>query len=326
MPRKARLDAPGTLHHVMMRGTEGHSIFREDKDHQNFLSRLAQISEDTEARILAWTSMSNHVHLLMFSGSQGISKFMRRLLTGYAVWYNRKYHRTGHLFENRYKSIVCEEEAYLLELVRYIHLNPLRAGIVKNLEELDRYPWSGHGVLIGSSRNDWQERDYVLRQFSETKGKAVRAYRRFMEEGIAQERRNDLVGGGLVRSRGGWSQVVSLTGKKKKEMKHDVRILGGEDFVGQILKEADKRLTRQLQWGGRNKAIDQVIKRLCKEEGIEEEELRNGGKRRKVSEARAKISFQLSHEMGIPFAEIARHVGVCTSAVAKAVQSVESAG
>ena len=89
--------APGTLHHVMMRGTEGESIFREDKDHQNFLSRLSQISEDTEARILAWTSMSNHVHLLMFSGSQGISKFMRRLLTGYAVWYNRKYHRTGHL-------------------------------------------------------------------------------------------------------------------------------------------------------------------------------------------------------------------------------------
>ena len=326
MPRKARLDAPGTLHHVMMRGTEGQSIFREDKDHQNFLSRLAQISEDTEARILAWTSMSNHVHLLMFSGSQGISKFMRRLLTGYAVWYNRKYHRTGHLFENRYKSIVCEEEAYLLELVRYIHLNPLRGGIVKNMEELDHYPWSGHGVLIGSSRNDWQERDYVLRQFSETKGKAVRAYRRFMEEGIAQGRRNELVGGGLVRSQGGWSQGVSLTGKKKKEMKHDVRILGGEDFVGQILKEADKRLTRQLQWGGRNKAIDQVIKRLCKEEGIEEEELRNGGKRRKVSEARAKISFQLSHEMGIPFAEIARHVGVCTSAAAKAVQSLESGG
>ena len=326
MPRKARLDAPGTLHHVMMRGTEGRSIFREDKDHQNFLSRLAQISEDTEARILAWTSMSNHVHLLMFSGSQGISKFMRRLLTGYAVWYNRKYHRTGHLFENRYKSIVCEEEAYLLELVRYIHLNPLRGGIVKNMEELDRYPWSGHGVLIGSSRNDWQERDYVLRQFSETKGKAVRAYRRFMEEGIAQGRRNDLVGGGRVRSQGGWSQGVSLTGKKKKEMRHDVRILGGEDFVGQILKEADKRLTRQLQWGGRNKAIDQVIKRLCKEEGIEEEELRNGGKRRKVSEARAKISFQLSHEMGIPFAEIARHVGVCTSAAAKAVQSLESGG
>jgi REP element-mobilizing transposase RayT len=234
----------------MIRGTEGESIFREDKDRQNFLSRLAQISGDTKARIVAWTLMSNHVHILMFSGSQGIAKFMRRLLTGYAVWYNRKYHRTGHLFQNRYKSIVCEEEPYLLELVRYIHLNALRAGIVKSMEELDRYPWSGHGVLIGRNKNDWQEREYVLRQFSETKGKAVRGYRKFMEEGIAQGRRDDLVGGGLVRSLGGWSQVLSLRGKEKRKMKHDVRILGGEDFLGQILKEADKRLRRQDgNWG-----------------------------------------------------------------------------
>ena len=249
---------------------------------------------------------------------------MCRLLTGYAVWYNRRYHRSGHLFQNRYKSIVCEEEAYLLELVRYIHLNPLRSAIVKNLGELDRYPWSGHGVLIGRSKNDWQEKDYVLRQFGETEGKATRAYRRFMEGGITQGRRNDLTGGGLVRSMGGWSQVLSLRGKKKVE--HDGRILGGEDFVGQILKEADRRLTRQLQLGGKKEPIDQVIKRLCKEGGIEEGELRNGGKRRKVSEIRAKVSFHLSQEMGNPFAEIARHVGVCTSAVAKAVQTFEAEG
>jgi hypothetical protein len=257
----------------------------------------------------------------MFSGVQGIAKFMRRLLTGYAVWYNRKYHRRGHLFQNRYKSIICEEEPYLLELVRYIHLNALRAGVVKSMEELDRYAWSGHGVLIGRRKNDWQERDYVLRQFGETKGRAVRGYRRFMGEGVAQGRRDDLVGGGLVRSLGGWSRVLSLRGKGKEKISHDVRILGGEDFVGQILKEADKRLRRQLRLGGREDAIGRVIKGLCKEEGIEEEELRNGGKRRKVSEVRSKISYRLSHEMGIPFAEIARHVGVCTSAVAKAVRS-----
>jgi len=212
-----------------------------------------------------------------------------------------------------------------LELVRYIHLNPLRGGMVKKMEELDGYPWSGHGVLVGRNKNDWQERDYVLSQFSETRGKAVRAYRRFVEEGIALGRRDDLVGGGLVRSLGGWSQVLSMRGERKKEgMEHDARILGGEDFVGQILKEADKRLTRQVEWGRRREPIDQVIKRMCQEKGIGEEELRNGGKRRKVSEVRTKTSYPLSHEMGIPFAEIARHVGVCTSAVAKAVQSLES--
>jgi len=116
--------------------------------------------------------------------------------------------------------------------------------------------------------------------------------------------------------------VLSLRGKKKVE--HDARILGGEDFVGQILKESDRRLTRQLQLGGKKGPIDQVIKRRCKEGGIEEAELRNGGKRRKVFEIRGKISFHLSQEMGIPFAEIARHVGACTSAVAKAVQTFEA--
>ena len=96
--------------------------------------------------------------------------------------------------------------------------------------------------------------------------------------------------------------------------------------MGQILKEADRRMTSQLQLGGEKEPIDQVIKRLCKEGGVEEGELRNGGKRRKVSEIRGKISFHLSQEMGIPFAEIARHVGVCTSAVAKAVQTFEAEG
>jgi len=144
--------------------------------------------------------MGNHIHLLIFSGPPGISKFMRRLLTGYAVWYNRKYQRAGHLFQNRYKSIVCEEEPYLLELVRSIHLNPLRAGFVNEMEELDAYPWSGHGVLVGRDRNDWQETDYVLSRFSGTRNKAARAYRGFVEEGIALGRRDDWVGGGFVRS------------------------------------------------------------------------------------------------------------------------------
>jgi putative transposase len=141
-----------------------------------------------------------------------------------------------------------------------------------------------------------------------------------MEEGKDQGRREELVGGGLVRSLGGWSQVLSLRGKEKR-VKHDVRILGGEDFMGQILKEADGKLRRQLHWGRRQDLIDEVIKRLCKEEGVEEEELRNGGKRRGVSQVRARISNYLSHEMGVPLAEIARQVGVCTSAVAKAVEN-----
>jgi REP element-mobilizing transposase RayT len=115
---------------------------------------MGEIGKATGTRILAWVLMDNHAHVLLFSGNSGLPKFMRRLLTGYAVWFNRRHQRLGHLFQNRYKSIVCEEDQYLLELVRYIHLNPVRSHMVGNMEELDRYRWSGHGVLVGKVRCD----------------------------------------------------------------------------------------------------------------------------------------------------------------------------
>jgi putative transposase len=322
MPRQARLDAPGTLHHIMIRGIEGLQIFRDDQDREDFISRVGQLVERTGTKLLAWVLMDNHVHLLIFSGYQGISKFMRCLLTGYAIRFNWKYHRTGHLFQNRYKSIVCEEEPYLLELVRYIHLNPLRASVVNSIEALDRYPWSGHSVLVGRYKKGWQEREYVLRQFSEEKGRAVQAYRKFMEEGKDRGRRPELVGGGLIRSLGNWSQVLSLRGRREK-VERDPRILGREDFVTGILRETDKKLRRQLRLGERKALIDQVIKKMCKEEGVEEQELRSGGQRREISKVRAKVSYHLSHNLGIPMAEIARHLGVCTSAVTKAIRNLE---
>ncbi|MBM4278024.1 MAG: hypothetical protein FJ130_09125 [Deltaproteobacteria bacterium] len=323
MPRQARLDAPGVLHHIMVRGIEGSRIFRDEQDREDFLSRIGRQVEKTDTKVLAWALMDTHVHLLIISGSKGISKFMRGLLTGYAVRYNLKYRRHGHLFENRYKSIVCEEDPYLLELVRYIHLNPLRAGLVKTMEELEGYPGCGHGVLTGKRRRGWQETEYVLGWFSEQKGKAIRRYRKFMEEGKDQGRRMDLVGGGLIRSLGGWSRVLSMR-DSGEEVAHDARILGGGGFVEEVLKEADRNLRRQLRLKGRSKQIDREITGMCEREGVSEEELRNGGQRRRVSELRAEVCYHLSRDFGIPMAEIARHVGVSASAVVKSVQKKES--
>jgi len=322
MPRKARLDAPGTLHHVMIRGIERSPIFKDDQDREDFISRMGMLAQETRTRILAWALMRNHVHILFFSGPTGISKFMRRLLTGYALRYNRRYRRSGHLFQNRYKSIVCEEESYLLELVRYIHLNPLRVAVVKSMAELDQYPWSGHRVLVGKGKNDWQEREYVLHQFHEREGKAIRAYGKFMEEGKGQGRRSELVGGGLIRSLGGWSQVISLRGSREK-MEYDCRILGSGDFVAEIIREAEQKVRRYLRVSEMKSAIDNAIKEMCGEERIVEQELRLGVRTRKYSGVRAKIAYHLSHEFGISRAEIARQTGVCTSAIAKAIQNLE---
>jgi putative transposase len=200
MPRKARLDIPGTLHHVMVRGIEGNHIFREEEDRTGFVDRMRPLVKDIGTRILAWALMDNHILLLLISGPAGLPTFMRRLLTGYAISFNRKYHRFGHLFQNRYKSIICDLDPYLLELVRYIHLNPLRAGVVKTLEELESYPWCGHGILTGRQKNDWQEKDFVLEFFGSKGKRAIRYYREFVEAGKGLGQRPELVGGGLIRS------------------------------------------------------------------------------------------------------------------------------
>jgi len=125
MPRRARLDAPGTLHHVIVRGIERRRIVYDDRDRQAFVNRLGDLVIETKTQVFAWALMSNHVHILLKSSAYGVSKFMSRLLAGYAIQYNRRHGRYGHLFQNRYKSIVCEENAYFKELVRYIHLNSL---------------------------------------------------------------------------------------------------------------------------------------------------------------------------------------------------------
>ena len=152
MPRQARLDAPGLLQHVMARGIERRKLFRDDKDRKSFLNRLTLILEETQTQCYAWALIPNHFHLLLRTGPTPLSKVMRRLMTGYAVTFNKRHKRSGHLFQNRYKSVVCEEDPYLLELIRYIHLNPLRAGIVKDLKVLDKYPWTGHSYILGKKK------------------------------------------------------------------------------------------------------------------------------------------------------------------------------
>jgi len=322
MPRQARLDVPGTLHHVMARGIEGISLFRDEEDRKAFIIRIESLVKETETRILAWVLMDNHVHLLIVSGPAGLPSFMRRLLTGYAIRFNQKHKRFGHLFQNRYKSIICDLDPYLLELVRYIHLNPLRASLIKNLEELEDYPWCGHGILTGRQRNNWQEQNFVLDFFRSKREKAIQAYREFMDAGKGLGHRPELVGGGLIRSMGGWSKVLSLR-EKGEPMAYDERILGDGDFVQAILEETDQKLARQIRVRKKTGPLSKVIQEKCREAGINEVELRSGSRRKAVSEVRRRHCGYLYFELGIPLAEIARQVGVGTSGVAMAIKQIK---
>jgi REP element-mobilizing transposase RayT len=176
MPRIARLDTPGLLHHVMIRGIERRRIFKDDEDRENLIERLSDLLPETKTLCYAWAFMPNHAHFLFRSGPSGIASLMKRLLTGYAIYYNRRHNRHGQLFQNRYKSIICQEDAYLLELVRYIHLNPLRGKIVVDLEELNRYPYSGHSALMGRQTREWQDAEYILRLYGKRLGEARKQY------------------------------------------------------------------------------------------------------------------------------------------------------
>jgi hypothetical protein len=194
---------------------------------------------------------------------------MRKLLTWYAQYYNHRHKRTGHLFQNRYKSILCDEENYLLALIRYIHLNPVRAQIVKTIEELDRYPWSGHSTIMGRSKHPWMDIDAVLSEFSDKKRRALSEYRRFVVEEFSSGRNLELTGGGLIRSQGGWSRVLALQRSGKKE-EADERILGTGEFVHAIMREVEEKQLRQTKLRRGAKGIGDIIREECAKRGVSE--------------------------------------------------------
>ncbi len=319
MPRGPRLDAPGTLHHVMVRGIEGTRIFRTDGDREDFVKRLATVVDATGVEVLAWALLPNHLHLLVRTGGRPLATVMRRLLTGYAVAFNRRHRRIGHLFQNRYRSIVVEEEVYGLELVRYLHLNPLRAGLVRNMANLDRYPWAGHSAILGRVPRGWQTVETVLARFAAWKAEARRRYRKFVAEGVARSRRPDLVGGGLRRSAGGWEGVATLR-RGRERWAADERILGGTEFVERMLREAEASKTVWPRTKARA-ALPGLMARIARTFAVEQAEMVGGSRRTAAVQARATVSIFAVAYLGLPGAEVARALGVAPSAVSRGVSA-----
>jgi len=310
MPRQPRLDIPDTLHHVIVRGIEKRDIFADDDDKERFVSRLAYLLTDSSTKCFAWALMSNHFHLLLMPTKASLSEFMRRLLTGYAVYFNRKHQRAGHLFQNRYKSIICEEEPYFLELVRYIHLNPLRAGLVSNLTELDRYPWSGQAVLMGNRTMDGQVTAEVLARFGKGKVRSTRAYQEFIADGVGAGHRDELVGGGLNRS---------LQGSEEQEISaSDERILGSGEFV--------ERLTAVKSTSTRSKlhlTPAELLSIVSLATGVDPEKISRPNKERTAARARAIFCWLAIRHLGLTGKEAGEATGLGSAGVSIAARRGE---
>lgn len=323
MPRSARLDAPGVLHHIMIRGIERRKIFRNTQDRDDLIERLSVILPETHTSCYAWALLDNHAHFLFRSGEAGISKVMRRLLTGYAVTFNRKYKRHGQLFQNRYKSIICQEDAYLRELVRYIHLNPLRAKLVSDISALNRYPYSGHSALLGNNPREWQDTGYVLAYFGTTGKKARNAYSDFVRDGASEGRNPQLVGGGFIRSLGGWKEVKKIRSTSQDRIKGDERILGNSDFVMEILEQAGERYERRFRLKSLGYDIPKVEEKVLFLYDIEKQELYSGSRKRPISEARSLFCYWCVRELGESMTGMARLLGLTQPAVGYAVERGE---
>ena len=322
MPRKSRIDAAGCLHHIIVRGIERGVIFRDQTDYSNFLDRLASILKETGTTCYAWALIPNHFHLLLKRGSVPIARVMGRLLTGHALFYNRRHRRSGHLFQNRYKSILCQEDSYFLELVRYIHLNPLRSGRVTTISELDTFPYCGHGVILGRRENDWQGTEDVLTCFAPDLDAARQSYRDFIEKGIDQGRRHDLTGGGLIRSAGGWIAVASLRGANLFQ-KSDERILGDDEFVNRVLIEAEEQMERSYRLKAEGLDLENIADRVCEVLTIAKSEIFSPGKGRQRVAARSLFCYWAARELRTTQNRLSQMLNLSPAAVTSCVKRGE---
>ena len=277
---------------------------------------------ETETPCFAWALMSNHFHLLLRTGGVPIASLMRRLLTGHAVHFNRRHNRYGHLFQNRYKSILCQEETYLLELVRYIHLNPLRAGLAEDMQALDDYPYSGHSVLVGRYRNDWQETDYILKRFGKRKTQSRRAYRAFVEKGVEKGRRPELIGGGMIRSAGGWEKIKAARANKVY-LKGDERILGDSDFVGTVLAQTREEQDKRNKLKAQGVTVDQAARKVAELMGVPVGTVWAAGRYPQVVRARSVLCYWAVRKLGISMTDMAKRLGMSVPTVSKSVRRGE---
>jgi len=291
MPRGPRLDYPAALHHVIVRGIERRTIFRSDHDRRDFLKRLARLVSQSHSELYAWALMPNHAHLLLRTHDLPLSRLMQRLLTGYVRAFN---------------------------LVRYIHLNPVRSALPVTADSLERYQWTGHAVLLGRRKFRAQNTDLVLSQFGRTIREARRAYRHFILEGLTGCL-PDLNGGGLRRSAGGWELVPKLR-RGRERWAYDERVLGSSEFVREALNQLTPEQPLRPIASDVSALLDELSLRSARHVGLSIAEITGQTRRHDVIRARTLVCQIAVRQHGLSLAEIARHLNVSPRSVSRALQ------
>ena len=276
MARKPRIEFEGAFYHVIVRGNQRQKIFRDDKDYRKYLEIVSGYKKQYHYRLYAYVLMSNHVHLLIETEEVPLFKIQQGINQRYTMYFNSKYQTVGHLFQGRYKAILCDKDEYLLSLIKYIHFNPVRSTIVKLPDD---YKWSSHRNYAERNNDDMIDVDQVLRMFSEDKSQARRLYRNFMCDGI---------------------------NIKKEDIYRtvDQRILGDEKFVEKI---ADKTEEIKEKKKKHEYSFEQITKAIEALFGITIGQMRGKGKGEDISRGRKLMSL-IATEHGYKGRDVARHL------------------
>lgn len=308
MARQRRIDIPNGIYHVITRGIDGKTIFKKPTDKREFLTQLEEVLASGHGQCYAWALMENHVHLCIRTGEETLANMMRRLFTKYAIYFNKHYKRHGYLFQNRYKSILCQEETYLQELIRYIHLNPVRAGVITKQEELDEYPWTGHSALVGKEKREWQNINEILLRYSENRLTAIERYKAFIEEGWEKPVKmgNEIM---PKRKTGKWKITENHERWRGEEI-----ILGDDEFISMVMKRAEEVLDQKDKLK-RKWTADRLIKTICEKVGMKESELQQRSRISQLADVRGVIAYIGCCQIGLNGAELARRLGISRPAI-----------
>lgn len=292
MVRLPRIEYPGALYHVITRGNQKQRIFFDDNDRRKYLDLLAALKKAYSFRLYAYVLMNNHVHLLIETGEVPLSRIMQRLTGGYTQYFNRSHRRSGHLFQGRYRAILCDKDSYLLELTRYLHLNPVR---VKAAQDPGRYRWSSYRTYLGKAeQSDWVEAAQVLAHFARNKGEAANLYQRFVLDGIAEGHRDE------------YYEAV------------EGRVLGASEFVDRVKEKSGEKDKAKL------KVKPQIfLERACKVLGKKPQDVVGAAKDRQRVRLRQIVCYVGRAYTDLQVNELASVLKVDATCVSRSVSVLE---
>lgn len=287
----------------MARGLDGQNIFHDDEDRKKLAALLGKYLQAGQCACYAWVFMDNHYHLLLRPREPDLGGIMRKVNGAYARRFNSRHHRRGYLFQDRYKSLATQECTYLRELIRYIHLNPLRAGLVKSVDALGRYQWSGHAAMLGLATCDWHDSESALWRFGARRSTARREYMDYLQQGAGCE---------LHGWRFGNSDAVI-----DAEQDADERLAGDAAFVRCALQSIREPASVKREAIRRRPSLDQILFDTCEEMQIDAAAALGRGRNDLRSAARSEFCRAATRDYYYTFREVAVFLGINASSVSR---------